>query len=109
MTSWLFLAGLTRAERLSIQTDSAVVRKVFTYHVVPEHVTTLEVSDGMALETISGPPLRVQIYPKVREAPERRLGHVANSSAGWTGWVVHGHDVRTWRQVIVSSCLSCGT
>ena len=101
-------AGLTRAERLSIQTDSAVVRKVFTYHVVPEHVTTLEMSDGMALETISGPPLRVQIYPKVRVAPERRRTSQAVQRAGLGGYctvMTSGHGDRSW----YGSCLSCGT
>ena len=59
-------AGLSRAQRLSIQTDSAVVRRVFTYHVVPDHVSTHQMSDGMELNTIAGPPVRVRIYQNVR-------------------------------------------
>lgn len=60
--NWL---ALNEDQKMKLQTDSQFVKDTFRYHVVPDLLTTQDMNDGEALDTLAQMPLRISIYQMV--------------------------------------------
>lgn len=82
--------GAIEAQELMLPRNEALLEEVLTYHVVPQDITTENISNGMTVETLEGDELTFRVFEDSIKVNGARITNPDANASNGTVHVVNG-------------------